>query len=374
MQHVGVMVGRENSGKAVGGQPVGLDGVSWDDINLIASVAVFDSLRQAAKALGMNASTLVRHMERLEMALGTMIFDRHPQGFVLNEAGLVVADIARDMQRQFYRLHDVASKDQNPSGQVRIAITEGLGTFWVAPRIPGFSAEHPGMLINLESSMELRNPLRNEADIAIQFKKPENPDLVVARLCHMHIYPFASLGYIENHGMPVSGHSVRDHRIVIQETSQFSNDVIDAFLRARKMQSSIAFVTNSSIAHLYAVERGMGIGGLPTFSMAMGAALVPIDINLQHTTEIWISYRRDMRRLKRVAVVIEWLRQIFSPQRYPWFSPRFMHPADVMRIVNKTMNRESYFDSSSVLNFLESKNANTVNEFKRSVGRPRLNT
>lgn len=353
-------------------QSAGLEGVSWDDINLIASVAAFESLRQAAKALGINASTLVRHMERLETALGTMIFDRHPQGFVLNEAGLVVADIARDMQRQFFRLTDVASKDQNPSGHVRIAITEGLGTFWVAPRIARFAVDNPDIIINLESSMELRNPLRNEADIAIQFRKPDNPDLIVARLCHMHIYPFASLAYIENHGIPLSGQSARSHRIVIQEASQFSNDVIEDFLRAKKLQSSVAFITNSSISHLYAVERGLGIGGLPTFSLAMGAGLVPIDINLQHSMEVWISYRRDMRRLKRVSIVIEWLRQIFSPQRYPWFSSTFMHPADIMRIVNRTMDRHNYFDSTIIKRFIDNNDDIEIKEFKRPVGRPRL--
>ncbi len=41
--------------------------------------------------------------------------------------------------------------------------------------------------------MDLRNLLRNEADVAIQLKKPENPDLVAVRLCHLHVYPFASL-------------------------------------------------------------------------------------------------------------------------------------------------------------------------------------
>jgi DNA-binding transcriptional LysR family regulator len=349
----------------------GLDSIRWDDIGMVAAVAEFSSLRQAARAMKINASTLVRHMERLEKNLGTQIFERQPQGFVLNDAGKAVAGIARDMQRNFNGLREVASQDLTARGRVKIAITEGLGTFWVAPKLPQFAQEHPDILIDMDSSMELRNPIRNEADIAIQFRKPNNPDLIVARLCHVHLYPFASFGYIEKKGMPEIGVRSGGHKIVIQESEQISNAIITEFLRKSRFEASFAFVTNSSIAHLYAVERGLGIGGLPTFAMAMGARLIPIDVNLQHSMEVWISYRRDMRGLKRVAVVIDWLRKIFSPQRYPWFAAEFMHPADIMRIVNKNLDRNDIFDSRIIKDFISGHENISIGNFKRNVGRPR---
>ena len=151
-------------------EAAGLGGISWDDVSLIASIESSGSLRQAARKLGMNASTLIRHVERLEAGLGTTIFDRLPQGFVLNEPGKAIAEIGRDMQRHFLRLEEIAGQDSRSRGQVKIAITEGLGTFWVTPKLSEFAAENPEIVINLESSMDLRSPLRNEADIAIQFR------------------------------------------------------------------------------------------------------------------------------------------------------------------------------------------------------------
>ncbi len=349
----------------------GLADVSWDDIGLIAAIADFSSLRQAARALDLNVSTLVRHVERLEKSLGTTIVDRLPQGFQLNDAGQMIAGIAKDMKRHFLRLQDVASRDQAAQGQVKIAITEGLGTFWVAPRLSAFAQDNPEILINMECSMDLRNLLRNEADIAIQFKKPDNPDLVVSRLCTLHVYPFASLRYLEKHGVPALDERPSRHRLVLQESEQITNDAMTAFLNKNRIDRNVAFVTNSSIAHLYAIERGLGIGGLPNFAMAMGARLIPVDVNFQHSTEVWISYRREMRRIKRMSVAIDWLRQIFSPQRYPWFGPTFMHPADVMRLVNKTMDRPEIFDSRIIKDFLDSRENSQISGFKRSVGRPR---
>ncbi|MCA3565411.1 MAG: LysR family transcriptional regulator [Methylocystis sp.] len=352
-------------------EAAGLGGISWDDVSLIASIESSGSLRQAARKLGMNASTLIRHVERLEAGLGTTIFDRLPQGFVLNEPGKAIAEIGRDMQRHFLRLEEIAGQDSRSRGQVKIAITEGLGTFWVTPKLSEFAAENPEIVINLESSMDLRSPLRNEADIAIQFRKPENPDLIASRLCTLHVYPFASLRYIEKHGVPSADHKAAGHRIILQESEQISNDVVHEFLKRSRIEKNIAFITSSSIAHLCAIERGLGIGGLPTFAMAMGSRLVPVDIGLQHSIDVWISYRREMRKVQRVVIVLDWLRQIFNGQRYPWFSPAFMHPAEIMQTINQALDRHEYFDSRIIKNFFESKDDYMINQFKRPVGRPR---
>jgi DNA-binding transcriptional LysR family regulator len=348
-----------------------LESVSWDDIRLMTAIAEFTSLRQAAKSLGINATTLNRHVERLEISLGTAIVDRLPQGFVLNDAGQRVAGIARDMQRHFLRLQELTGRNQNAQGQVKIAITEGLGTFWVAPKLAQFGVQHPDILINMESSMGLRNLLRNEADIAIQFKKPDSPDLIVSKLCNIHIYPFASVDYIAMNGLPIIGQKLSRHKIVLQESDQISNTVVYEFMQKHKIPEKVAFVTNSSIAHLYAVERGLGIGGLPTFAMAMGARLVPVDVSFHHTLDLWISYRREMRQIKRVSTVIDWLRDIFNPQRYPWFGPSFMHPAGVLEVVYNTMKGQNLFKSHSFNEFIESRDNLNISEFKRNAGRPR---
>ncbi len=88
--------------------------------------------------------------------------------------------------------------------------------------------------------------------------------------------------------------------------------------------------------------------------------------------EVWVSYRSEMCKVKRVSLVIDyWLRQAFDPKRYPWFAPTFMHPADVMEIVNTTMGRPDLFDSPLIKNFISSDGISPVVEFKRPPGRPR---
>ena len=77
-------------------------------------------------------------------------------------------------------------------GQVKISVTEGLGTYWVLPRLIEFQRGHPYLTIDLRCGMENADVLRMEADMAIQLERPTSPNLKLVKLGRLHIYPFVS--------------------------------------------------------------------------------------------------------------------------------------------------------------------------------------
>jgi hypothetical protein len=48
--------------------------------------------------------------------------------------------------------------------------------------------------------------------------------------------------------------------------------------------------------------------------------IVPVDIGARHQLDIWLTYHPDVRRSKRKAFFIDWLRSIFafSTERPEW--------------------------------------------------------
>ncbi len=88
--------------------------------------------------------------------------------------------------------------------------------------------------------------------------------------------------------------------------------------------------TNSSTAALYAVERGAGIGMLPSCSAALGANLVPVDIGYKNSFDLWLTYHPDFGRSERHMLVVDWLRRIFDPRVYPCFADEFIHPNELV--------------------------------------------
>jgi DNA-binding transcriptional LysR family regulator len=88
------------------------------------------------------------------------------------------------------------------SGEVRVAVTEGLGTFWLAPRLVEFQQSFPNILVDLHCAMRSADVSRHEADVAIHLSRPTAPDVKLVRLGRMHLMFFASQKYIDTYGTP----------------------------------------------------------------------------------------------------------------------------------------------------------------------------
>ncbi len=82
--------------------------------------------------------------------------------------GLKVLEVAKRMEEASFAM-DLALNQATPalSGEVRLAVTEGLGTFWLAPRLVEFQRAYPGLLVDLKCEMRSADLLRLEADVAV---------------------------------------------------------------------------------------------------------------------------------------------------------------------------------------------------------------
>jgi DNA-binding transcriptional LysR family regulator len=313
-------------------QPIGaalLERISWDDLRVFVVVARTLNFRKAATALRTHSSTIMRRMERLEDTLGFRLFDRLPDGVGLTAEGRTVYKIAEEMEKASFSLRAHLDQDLTTRGMVRCSVTEGLGTMWILPHLAQFSRTHPSTIVDLRCSMEVADVLRMEADVAVQLERPARADVKAVRLGRMHIYPFASRHYIDTYGMPKSIADVRQHRLVHQKAPQVDEDAVPRLLDLPSIEGIVALRTNASTAHACAIEFGIGIGGLPTYIVAMGTDLIPIDIGVQHHVDIWMTYHPDARSIRRVSFFIDWLRTLFDAKRFPWFGDEFIHPRDL---------------------------------------------
>jgi hypothetical protein len=88
---------------------------------------------------------------------------------------------------------------------------------------------------------------------------------------------------------------------------------------------------NVSSAHVWAVSKGAGIGWLPTYIPAVAGPLIPLDIDVKFSLDIWLTYHPDAKRIPRVKQLIDWTIQAFDGRKYPWFRDEFVHPNDLQK-------------------------------------------
>ncbi len=308
-------------------------GADWEAIRLFLEVARSGSFRAASDALGVSINTLRRQIHELEQHLAVTLLTRHVDGVRTTVEGEQILAAAKKMELAAAGL--VRARDRTIpalAGEVKLAVTEGLGAFWIAPRLVEFQRAHPSLLVNLMCAMQSADVLRLEADVAIQLTKPTTPDIKVVKLGRLHSMPFAGRAYIETYGAPKTIEDMDKHRIVVQVAEQ--TDTVKLFNKVFPgvpWNGFVSMITNTSTAHSWAIAKGAGIGWAPTYIHAIGGRFVPLDIDARFPFDIWLTYHADAGKIPRVRRMIDWIVEAFDPRKFPWFRDEFIHPNDLMK-------------------------------------------
>jgi DNA-binding transcriptional LysR family regulator len=302
--------------------------MDWESIHISLEVIRKGSFRAAAEHLGTSINVLRRRVDELERSLGVKLLTRHVDGVRITSEGEKIFEAAKKMEAASYELITAGEQtNSHLTGEVRLAVTEGLGTFWIAPWLVEFQRANPNLLVDLHCAMKSADVLRMEADMAIQITRPTNPDLRMIKLGRLHFMFFASPSYIETFGHPKSAADLVNHRILVQSDDNLQwRELYDRLWPGIPASNLVALRTNVSSAHYWSIAKGGGIGVLPTYAQWIGAPLVPLDLDVHEQIDIWLTYHPDAKNIPRVSRLIDWVIQSFSPEKFPWFRDEFIHP------------------------------------------------
>ncbi len=300
----------------------------WDAARVFLEVVRRGSFRSAAEQLDLSINAVRRRIDDFERQVGTTLFTRDVHGTHLTaEGSLIVAAVER-MEAASFDLLRAGNSATNPlSGEVRVAVTEGLGTFWLAPRLVEFQQAFPQIHIDLHCAMRSADVSRYEADVAIHLSRPTALDVKLVKLGRMHLMFFASQKYIDIFGAPKTVDELVKHRLVMQVVDQTpAKEIFESWFPGQSQRELVVMKTNVSSANYWAVASGAGVGLFPTYACALGGKIVPLDIELSRAVDIWLSYHPGSGHIPRVRQTIDWLVDAFNATKFPWFRDEFIHP------------------------------------------------
>jgi DNA-binding transcriptional LysR family regulator len=270
---------------------------------------------------------LRRRIEQLENRLDARLFTRAATGVDLTADGRKVYSVGLEMLSQARILGRLSlGAGRGLSGLVRVGITEGLGAFWLAPRLRSLHETHPRLKVDLRCEMRVQDLSRLECDVAVQLDRPSASDLKMVRLGTLHLILFASEDYVARPGMLRKTEDLHKFRFVELVADQVPSELLEERVRDDPYFQFVVVRTNSSSAHAAAVASGVGIGALPTYARLINKRLIPLETDFHLKRTIWLAYHPEAAKLRRVQVVIEWLKAAFSSRDYPWFNDELMLP------------------------------------------------
>ena len=295
---------------------------------MFLEVARSGGFRAASQKLGQSVNALRRKVEQFERELGVPLLTRYVHGVQLTEEGAKILAAALHMESASFELLLARNlSEKQVEGEVRLSITEGMGTFWLLPQLLEFQRANPKLSLSLRSGQKSADLMRLEADLSVQLHRPTEPNLKVMRLGHMHLMLFAARSYLDAHGTPATAQDLLQHRFsVLADEEGRWEEAYRRFFGDVSPQGVVMLRNTSSTGHFWSILKGAGIGALPTYAQAVGANLFPLNFPVVEKHDIWLAYHPDAKRIARVRRTIEWLIQCYDPRRFPWFRDEFVHP------------------------------------------------
>jgi molybdate transport repressor ModE-like protein len=284
--------------------------MNWDDLKFFLEVARTRTASHAAKRLGVDYTTVSRRIQALEKALGTLLFERsRAAGFVLTSEGQHLLGYAESLESTLQTAcEQVSGASLALSGHVRIGSTEGFGSYFVAPQLSHFQDRYPNISIDLLPVPHFISLSRREADIAITLERPERGPYVCSKLCDYRLRLYATAEYIAQHPTIRGTEDLARHSFVTYvDDLAFSPELL--YLERVVPGASSQLRSTSVIAQYLCALQGRALAILPCFLAGPDPRLVELlPGEVEVTRQFWIYYREDLRRLKRITQVSDYLR------------------------------------------------------------------
>lgn len=282
----------------------------WDDLRVFLAVARTRKIAPAARALGIDATTIARRLARLERALGPELFELGAGERTLTPRGQVLLRHAESVESAaLAAMEDVTGQEHQLTGQVRLSVAEGFGTWLLAPGLAEFNRRHPGIRLDLITASGFLNPSKREADMAVMLARPQRGRLSVRRMGDYHLHLYASPAYLARAGTPKHSGELRGHVLIGYVPEFIFSPELDYLDEVEAGLEASLRATSINMQHRMIAE-GAGIGVLPDFIARRDPALVPVmGEEVEIMRSFWLVTHGDLKKLPRIAAVAQWLQE-----------------------------------------------------------------
>lgn len=290
----------------------------WDDVRLFLVLFRGRSLNRAAAELGVDASTVSRRLSAFEELIDTPLFDRTREGMLPTTAAeelVPAAEAAESNIREVAK--SMLSFEREVEGSVRITAPPGFVELFLAPQLGKLLALHPRLRVEVDTSQQLLDLTRREADIALRTIKPSSGDLVITHFASSEYRLVATPGYAAELGTLKRWSDAR----FIAWGKELSHIPPARWLEKHLEGTEPVFRSSSLPAQVAAARTGLGVALLPE-QMAERFELTTLSLSRKlgkdagfPREDLWLVGHRALRRVPRVDAVWQFLLALVERKR-----------------------------------------------------------
>jgi DNA-binding transcriptional LysR family regulator len=285
--------------------------IDWDDLRYVLAVAEQGSLAGAARALGVNHTTVLRRVNAFEAAQAVRLFERLPTGYALTAGGEELLAAARRVGDLVTALERrLAGQDLRLEGSLRATTTDTLMVSILPAVLAAFQAAQPGIQVEISLSNAVANLTKRDADVAIRPTGDPPETLVGRRVAGLAFALYAARGA----GFP--GEAPLDALPWVAPDDTLAESSLARWMRATLPGIVPMLRADSLVALREAAAAGLGVAALPCYLGDTDARLVrvrpdPLPLRLS----LWVLTHADLRRTARIRAFAEFVADALARER-----------------------------------------------------------
>jgi DNA-binding transcriptional LysR family regulator len=286
--------------------------LDWDDLRYFLRAVQAKTLAGAARAAGVEHTTIGRRLTALERALGAALVIRRPDGLALTALGEQVVPLVEEMERTVRAVRDVVAGQQ---ARVRLAVPSGF-TRLFADGLSRLRETHPAICLELVSSARPVDLEKGEADLAIRIGPITDEDLVQRKLGTAGTSLYASQAYLARHPAPIDLDDLGGHELIGFDASLAMLPAA-RWLEERARNAVVVLRSREMTDVIAAAVSGVGLAMVPCVLGDREPALVRLTPEVLVSRDVSLVYRRESRIAEPVRAVIEFVVEMMTELAEP---------------------------------------------------------
>lgn len=277
----------------------------WEALRYFLAAARAKSLAGAARALGVEHTTVGRRISALERALGASLVDRGPAGLELTRLGQRVLRRAVEMERAALAVAALATSRRS---ELRLVVPTGF-TALLSPHLDALQARVPSLALEIVSSGRRSDLRKREADLALRVGPVEDETLIARKLGEVGSALYASRAYLARWRQPIDIEDLEGHSVIGFHESLARMPAAE-WLAARSSGARVVLRSREAMDMLAGARSGAGLAVLPCFLGDADAQLVRLSREPIARRRLSLVYRRDAALSREARAVIGFLVEI----------------------------------------------------------------
>lgn len=228
------------------------------------------SITKAAEHLYVAQPALGLQIRKLEEELGVELFVRHSRGVAPTEAGLLLAQHAQVLLRQFARARqDLLDFARSPHGRVSVGMTPTVTSVLVADFAARCRAEYPDVVLNISGGLSerlLQWVEEDQIDLSLSYNRSTAGGLRCEPVAEEVLYFIEAASDAASDAETVRLHEISDRSLVMPSRPHLLRVLVDEHMASAGMESHVAFEMDS-----VAAMKELVMNGVASMIMPIGA-------------------------------------------------------------------------------------------------------